>query len=1250
MRPSSIVPRLRAGLVASLAAAVLVGAPTVPASTTAPAGLPGQQTGAVAPATVSVTGLETESAELPLGLDVARPRLSWRLQSGARDVDQRSYQVLVATSEERLSSGRVDVWDSGRVASVNQWTDYAGPALRSRTRYFWTVKVGTNITEQSTAQPAWFETAFLDPGQWQAEWITGQAFAAPAKDTEVGDVGGSLNACSPTNDTIRTELCTPPSPVLRTEFEVTKPVARARLYASGLGYGVYYLNGRRTSDAVLDPGFTDYSDRAFYVTHDVTAAVRQGRNAIGVALGRGVYGQQGFNFAGYHTAPWHSDPELRLQLHVTYQDGTSSVVHSDESWKVTDGPSRFDDYMRGETYDARRAAALEGWAEPGFDDSTWDPARASDGPDGRLVAQNAEPIRPQERLPFKTVTMTAPGRYLFDLKDQVAGSIILDGDIPEGAALQIRYGEKLGTDGSIDTNMIPGPFGAAAGDLQKDVYIGRAGRDQWRPEFSYKGFRYAEITGLVLPPDLSLVMAEVWHNDVATTGSWESSSGLTNRIVGNTKRAVLMNLFWQPTDTPIYEKTGYTGDGQLMTGANSYLFDMRRFYTKWAEDIAGAQDPADGELLGIVAPSPRAEDFQDPEWPGPSPGWDVALFNVPDAVYRFGGDERPSVRHVDEMKRYRTWIERHLDPDGVLRGHCQTPSGPNPCTNGLGDWSNLPDMPVGVSLDSTAWYHEMLRLLAQAATLAGDGATADSARAQMPKTTAAFNKAFWTPEINGYRNDPAEPFSQHQQALALGLGLVPAERLGTVGGSLAADVRARDNHLSTGIMGTRFLWDSLTATGHVDEAFAAATQTTYPSYGYWIDVLGWHALGENWPADTRSRSHMMFGTIVQWFFEDLAGYRPTAAGFSEIEFRPEIPTIGLDWVKASTDTVRGKVATSWRKTDNGLLELEVTVPAGSDGVVHVPADSAALVRETGTGTSLPADTSPGVHLIGQQGDRVVYRVGSGIYKFQTLDPATLPDLTVTDLSATQDKPKQTVLKATVANRGGTDAEGVVVEFRDGQTVLGRTPSVGVPAGGSTTVSFTWDTRGINGDHLITAVVDPANTVAESAEGNNTASRSVTVRGNKVNNGSFESSSDGTSPQGWNGTGSTAYDNSGSHASEGTDAVGVRGSGSPTGAGRWTSAPIAVDPGQNYDLAMTVGTVEASSAPSLAVTYLDDGGAVLGKTTAIATPLTGDTALRQLTGRITVPPGVAKVRLTLTGFAVSDLTPTGTAWFDDLWMW
>jgi alpha-L-rhamnosidase len=173
----------------------------------------------------------------------------------------------------------------------------------------------------------------------------------------------------------------------------------------------------------------------------------------------------------------------------------------------------------------------------------------------------------------------------------------------------------------------------------------------------------------------------------------------------------------------------------------------------------------------------------------------------------------------------------------------------------------------------------------------------------------------------------------------------------------------------------------LTATGHHDVAFAVATQTDEPSWGYWTDVLKFTALGESWPADTRSLNHHFFGAIVQWLYEDLAGMRPRAPGYGEIQFRPEIPTKGLDWVSASYDSVRGTVATRWRRTGEGL-ELDVTVPPTATGRVYVPASRPESVTEIGSGRPLAAAEAPSVSLVGVQGDRVVYEVGSGRYQFR----------------------------------------------------------------------------------------------------------------------------------------------------------------------------------------------------------------------------------------------------------------------------
>jgi hypothetical protein len=267
--------------------------------------------------------------------------------------------------------------------------------------------------------------------------------------------------------------------------------------------------------------------------------------------------------------------------------------------------------------------------------------------------------------------------------------------------------------------------------------------------------------------------------------------------------------------------------------------------------------------------------------------------------------------------------------------------------------------------------------------------------------------------------------------------------------------------------------------------------------------------------------------------------------------------------------------------------------------------------------------------------------------------AQQPDLTITDITASQSRPGQTVLTASVANNGTAGASNVVVRFLDGSTLIGDGAPVAALAQGATAqVQLTWNTRGVHGDHVITAIADPSNTVAESNENNNQAQRTITVRGNKVTNGSFEQSSNGTAPTGWSGSQSTGYDTGGPNASDGTRSVSATGNGSPANVlnPTWTSAPINVDVGQTYDLAMTVKTQNLSSAPSLKVTYLNSLGQIINTVTGITTSVTGTSAAQQVLGRITVPAGVAQVRIALTGFNPTDVGTRGTVWFDDVWMW
>ncbi len=116
--------------------------------------------------------LRCEYLENPLGIDVATPHLSWQSDNTERNWRQLAYEVLVG-SEESLRAGAADVWDSGKVDSTESvGIVYRGPALQSRQRYYWKVRVwdGAGAVSESTGK-AWWETGLLRAADWKAKWI-----------------------------------------------------------------------------------------------------------------------------------------------------------------------------------------------------------------------------------------------------------------------------------------------------------------------------------------------------------------------------------------------------------------------------------------------------------------------------------------------------------------------------------------------------------------------------------------------------------------------------------------------------------------------------------------------------------------------------------------------------------------------------------------------------------------------------------------------------------------------------------------------------------------------------------------------------------------------------------------------------------------------------------------------------------------------------------------------------------------------
>jgi alpha-L-rhamnosidase len=774
---------------------------------------------------------------------------------------------------------------------------------------------------------------------------------------------------------VRPQMRVRPEPLLRRSFTVGKgngtgrgaggghgsgdslPV-RARLYASGVAYADFTLNGRPVTDAVLDPAFTRYDRRVFAVTHDVTRLLRRGDNVLGVRLGRGFFGMRQGNAWNWDRAPWTTEPRVRAQLELTWPDGRVETVATDGAWQSHDGPTRSDSLYAGEQYDAREEQP--GWDAPGFDARDWAQAETVRAPAGRVEPQAIEPIVVSGTLTPVSVTNPKPGSYVFELPRVMAGWARIHVRGEAGRTVTLRYGEKLKGDGTVQHES-----GFVTGDSQVDRYTlkGAAGGETWEPRYSYKGFRYVQLDGWPgeRPPTVEALDGRVVHTDLTSVGEFSSDDPLLDRMRELTRNTAVNNYHGIPTDTPMYEKNGWTGDAMLMADTLMLEYDMRRLLPKWIDDVADSQGPQ-GNLPGIAP---------DNGWGlgpyGQAPPWNAAFLLVPWSLYERYGDRDVLVDHYDAMKRY---VEHELTRARADGTH---PSFLNDYLAPRYGTGNSPEDPA---LAGTAYAFKNVETFAQIATALGRDDDAQRYRAAAEQIRAAFNRAYLNGARDAYVTASDPGYRQTSNLLALSFGLVPADAEQAVERRLLAEIAAKGDHLDTGALGTRELLSELTRRGHGELAYKLVTQPTYPSFRFIVDQSS-TSWWEGWEPTVRSYDHTFVqGTVDQWLIERVAGIRPLAPGYERVLLSPG-PVGDVGRVHAATATPHGRVALDWQRA-GGRFELRAEVPVGVTAVVDVPAASAAAVRESGR----PAARADGIRqLAGAPQGFVRFEVGSGDYRF-----------------------------------------------------------------------------------------------------------------------------------------------------------------------------------------------------------------------------------------------------------------------------
>lgn len=878
----------------------------------------------------------------PLGIDVVNPRLSWELESDERGQKQTAYQVIVASSGDRLEQNEGNLWDSGKVQSDETTAIvYIGAPLTSEQDCFWKVKVWDRDDKASKwSQSAKWSVGLLKPEDWKAQWIGFD----PAKVIEQAP------------QTESKQLILPPARYLRQDCSLAaKKIKKARLYATALGIYQIYVNGQRITQEYFSPGWTDYTKRIHYRTYDVTEILQDGDNAVGAILADGWYA----GCVGWDNQRNHYGQHLRLlcQLSIEYEDGATQVIATGPDWKASSGPILQTDFLQGETYDARKE--MPGWNTANFDNSNWQPVTVnSDEVHPRVQAAVSEPVVVFEEVKSVSVSEPTPGRYVFDMGQNFAGVVRIRVQGEAGQAIQLRHAERLNPDGTIYTTNLRG---AAA----TDTYICKgSGEEIWQPYFTFHGFQYVELTGVDSRPELDAVVGLAISSDTPATGTFECSDPVVNKIQSNAVWTQRANFIDVPTDCPQRdERLGWTGDAQVYINTACYHNDVQAFFIKWLTDLMDAQ--RDDGQFPMVAPLKVAEGDGGPAWA------DAGVI-CPWVIYEMYGDKRVLESHYNAMRKFISFCKDRCT-DELLppeKFHC------------FGDWLNInDDTPKDVIY--MAYFGLSTKLMANIAEVLGKTDDKANYNQLFERIKASFKKAYVQPD-GKIKGD-----TQTAYVMAIAYDLLEDDMQKRASEHLVRRIEECNWHLSTGFVGTKDLMLVLAKIGRNDVAYRLLHNDTFPSWGFSIKH-GATSIWERWNGWTpnegfadpgmNSFAHYSFGAVCQWMFENIGGIQTEGPAFKHILLKPE-PGGKLTWAKTNYRSIRGTIQTDWEVKDS-TFHCCVTIPPNTTATLYLRAVAKESVYESG---KMLQETN-GILSMSYQAGTMVIKLDSGRYDFESRLP------------------------------------------------------------------------------------------------------------------------------------------------------------------------------------------------------------------------------------------------------------------------
>lgn len=880
---------------------------------------------------LTVKNLLTENLSNPIGLEEKQPRFSWQLNANRRNVLQTGYEI-------KVTEGKKLVWNSGKVAgNQSVHVPYAGQALQSGKKYSWQVRVWDNDAKVSAwSEAASFQMTLLEPGDWKAKWIT------------VGYTEDSINR---------------PAQYFRKKFNASKKIMSATAYITAHGIYEAYINGKRVGDYYLTPGWTSYTSRLQYQVYDVTGLLNSGTNAVGAMLGNGWY--RGYLAWSENKNIFGKKLALFFQLNITYSDGTSETIVSDETWKSSTGGVTYAEIYHGETIDARREKA--GWHSSGFNDSDWSGVLVQAADKAKMVSTYNEPVKKHETFKPIKVIQTPKGEQVLDFGQNLVGWVVVKANGAAGSTIKIHHAEVLDKAGNFYLDNI------RAAKVTATYILKGGGEEVFEPHFTFYGFRYIRVEGYPGELKPENFEAVALYSDMKPTGQFSSSHPLINQLQHNIQWGQRGNFLDVPTDCPQRdERLGWTGDAQAFSRTAAFNFGVNNFFAKWLKDVAADQLP--NGSVPFVVPNVLGAGASG------SAGWSDVATIIPWNMYLAYGDKKLLEDQYASMKAWVGFIEKSSTTYLWNKGFH------------FGDWlfyrpfddNDGRSAVTDKFLIAQCFFAHSTDLLAKAAVVLGKTEDAAKYHGLLKNIKEAFLREYVTP------NGRLVSGTQTAYTLALNFDMLPENMRANAAKQLSDNVKSYGTHLTTGFLGTPYLCHVLSRFGYNDVAYSLLLQETYPSWLYPVK-MGATTIWERWdgikPDSTfqtpsmNSFNHYAYGAIGDWMYRVAAGIDTyeDGVGYKHIRIKPVLGG-SFKHMEASLQTYYGKISSAWKKEDKKTAFV-IEIPANTTATIYLPAASADVIMESGNALS----SATSLKVTGTEAGYVMIEAGSGSYKFEVMD-------------------------------------------------------------------------------------------------------------------------------------------------------------------------------------------------------------------------------------------------------------------------